>query len=103
MSSRKASARDQDIWTDRKRMTSMCRARPIVIKCIVSIAYGSSLMTLAHRVGPVLGPIAPPGSARRRVLRFGYRVLRSLPRLQERQFVATKLATLGDRVSLRLA
>jgi glycosyltransferase involved in cell wall biosynthesis len=32
-------------------------------------------MTLAHRVGPLLGPIAPPGSARRRLLRFGYRAL----------------------------
>src|SRR5262249_19550712 len=53
-------------------------------------------------VNPLLGLIAPPGSARRLVLRLGYRAARSLPRLRHPRYVTSQLATLRDFVSLRL-
>src|SRR5262245_17987341 len=75
---------------------------PAVIICSASFRNGSSLMAMAHRVGPLLGLIAPPGSARRHVLRFGYRAAMSLPRLRHPRYVASQLARLRDLVSVRL-
>jgi glycosyltransferase involved in cell wall biosynthesis len=72
---------------------------PTVSICSVPLRNGSSLMTLAHRVGPLLGLIAPPGSARRLLLRFGYRAARSLPKLMHPRYASAQLARLRDLVS----
>ena len=82
---------DQDDWTNFNRGTSMRRARLVVFNCSVFYRHGSSLMTVAHRVGPLLVPIAPPGSLRRRALRFGYRGLKMLPRLLDSRYRSTTL------------
>jgi O-antigen biosynthesis protein len=81
----------------------MRHVRRILIKSSVHLDYGSCLMTLAHRVGPLLGPIAPPGSARRRVLRFAFHAARALPKLLKPQYVAHEVATLWDSLRLQLA
>ena len=56
-------------------------------------------MALVHRVAPLLGPIAPPGSARWCALRFGYRAVTSLPKLKNRRYLATHLATTWDSIT----
>ena len=59
--------------------------------------------TVAHRIRRVLGPIAPPGTARRRLLRRGYRILKSLAKLRNRRYVSRQIATLWDRAILSVA
>lgn len=60
-------------------------------------------MTLAHRVGPLLASVAPPGSAQRRVLKRGYRALHALPELFKPRYLAQRVAMIGNRSSLQLA
>jgi O-antigen biosynthesis protein len=60
-------------------------------------------MTLAHRVGPLLAPIAPPGSARRRVLGFGYRACRALPSLLTPRNLTLQAAIVRDFLRLHVA
>ncbi len=52
-------------------------------------------MSLAQQVRPLLATIAPPSSVRRRVLRFGYQTIRSLPKLLTRRGAAPQAGALA--------
>ncbi|HKI21109.1 MAG TPA: glycosyltransferase family 2 protein, partial [Isosphaeraceae bacterium] len=53
---------------------------------------------LATRLDNALRRIAPPASRRRRMLHFGYRAMRALPKLGRREFRAKKARALWARV-----
>ncbi len=59
----------------------------------------SATYKVVHRVARSTSRIAPPGSRRRRMLHLGFRVLRAVPKLRDRQWVAhTAKVAFGPRM-----
>jgi GT2 family glycosyltransferase/glycosyltransferase involved in cell wall biosynthesis len=89
-------------WTDRDQNNTLCRAHLNVVDEEVPFRDGSSLMSLAVRVGQLLAPIAPPGSARRRALRLGFKAVKAFSKFRRRRYLALQLGTLWDCTIARL-